>query len=596
MIAAALASAAPAAAQTTGLVPLTDLGPGTYQGFQGGLYPGGANEPPLAHAHAAFRRALEIVPRDAAGSPDPAGFIVMIAVGMSNTTHEFAVFERLEDADLDRNARVVLMDTALGGQDATTIADPNAAYWTVMARRLQAMGLTAAQVQTAWLKEAQAAPPNNFPLHAQSLRDDLERIVQNLHERFPNLKLCYVSSRTYGGYATGTLNPEPQAYESGFSVKWLVEDQIGGDPDLNHGQVPGPVRAPVLLWGPYLWADGINPRSDGLTWLRSDFEGDGTHTSPAGEAKVAALLSAFFDAEPTAAPWWPRVWADAALAASDALKDAHVASSSPSSNFGGSPQLLAQGGALPAVIHAGFDVSGLPRPAALVKLSLRVVQSGGGRVAEVADTSWQETTITWANAPPAGAPLVEMPQSSRDGTIAADVTGAVNGDADGLVSFALTTSTAGALTYHSREAGQPPRLAAAVPCASASGDGDLDGRPDLCDCAPGDASLVAPPDEVTGLHWIDAGRLAWDALAPRSGSGTRYDVLRGDLAEAGMTGTGPADVCLADDVPAAELADPSPDPAPASGRFYLVRGDGGCGTGRWRTSSAGRDRATAACF
>lgn len=37
-----------------------------------------------------------------------------------------------------------------------------------------------------------------------------------------------MSSRTYGGYATTELNPEPYAYQSGFSVKWLVQDQLEG--------------------------------------------------------------------------------------------------------------------------------------------------------------------------------------------------------------------------------------------------------------------------------------------------------------------------------------------------------------------------------
>lgn len=295
-----------APAQTTGLVPINDLGAGLYRDtWQGGLYPGGRNAPPAAHASAARQFASQVVPRDASGAPDPQGFIVMIAVGMSNTTHEFAVFERNEDANPNRNARVVLMDTALGGQTAAIIADPSASYWTTMAQRLAAMNLSSAQVQVAWLKEADAHPANDFPLHAVTLRDELELIANNLHDKFPNLRLCYVSSRTYGGYAAqGSLNPEPQAYESGFAVKWLIEDQIAGDAGLSYGQLPGPVRSPLLLWGPYLWADGTSPRSDGLVWTLDDFEADKTHPSPSGEQKVAGLLSGFFGAAPSAAPWW----------------------------------------------------------------------------------------------------------------------------------------------------------------------------------------------------------------------------------------------------------------------------------------------------
>jgi hypothetical protein len=121
--------------------------------------------------------------------------------------------------------------------------------------------------------------------------------------KFPNCLLVYCSSRTYGGYATTSLNPEPFAYESGFSVKWLIEKQITGDPSLEcTGNNP---KAPWLSWGPYLWADGIIPRSDGLVWLQTDFRSDdGTHPSAAGQKKVAELLLNFFTTDATAKNWF----------------------------------------------------------------------------------------------------------------------------------------------------------------------------------------------------------------------------------------------------------------------------------------------------
>ncbi len=57
------------------------------------------------------------------------------------------------------------------------------------------------------------------------------------------------------------------------------------------------------MWGPYLWADGMRPRLDGLTWARADFEGDGTHPSQAGERKVGTLLLNYFPASPYASCW-----------------------------------------------------------------------------------------------------------------------------------------------------------------------------------------------------------------------------------------------------------------------------------------------------
>lgn len=590
-----VALSAPAAAQT-GLVPLNDLGTGRYQGFQGGLYPGGVNAPPAAHEAAALAMASQIVPRNAAGAPDPQGLIGMIAVGMSNTTHEFGAFERNADADRNRNARVVLVDTALGGQTAALISNPSASYWVTMLQRLTAMGLTAAQVQVAWLKEADAQPPDNFPVHAQTLRDELELVVNNLHDKFPNLRICYLSSRIYGGYAApGTLNPEPQAYESGFSAKWLIGDQIDGDTGLNYGQLPGPVRAPLLLWGPYLWADGTTPRSDGLIWVISDLEADHTHPSPSGEQKVAALLARFFAAEPTAAGWWPAQRTDAALVALDAVKDAHVAAANPGKNFGSAVTLLEQGTSSPINDYLGFDVHTVPRPYLLAKLSARVLDGGGGRVSLVADTTWGEGTISYANAPAIGSALQDMPQSSRDGTIGARVTSAVNADADGLLSFALTTTVTNQLSYHSKEDLQPPRLVAVVPCTNAP-DGDGDGRTDLCDCEPANSSIYAPPPEVEGLHWESPTMLAWSSLAPATGTGIRYDVVAGSLDEVAMLGSGgPNDVCLVNDGSVATAADTTGNPQPGHGVFFLVRGDDACGKGRYETTSDLRDRATPAC-
>src|SRR5262249_53117218 len=198
--------------------------------------------------------------------------------------------------------------------------------------------------------------------------------------------------------------------------------------------------------------------------------------------------------------------------------------------------------------------------------------------------------------PPAvGSALVDMPSSSRDGTISARVTNAVNADADGLLSFALTTTINGQLSYHSKEDLQPPRLVAVVPCSNAP-DGDGDGRTDLCDCEPADASIYAPPPEVSELHWESPTMLAWSSLAAATGSGIRYDVVSGSLDEVAMLGSGgPGDVCLVDNGSATTATDTTGTPQPGHGVFFLVRGDDACGKGRYETTSDLRDRATTAC-
>ncbi|HYC77215.1 MAG TPA: hypothetical protein VEI02_06255 [Planctomycetota bacterium] len=293
---------------SVGLTPLNDLGTGTYQGFVGGLYPGGANVAPPTHAAAGAALAATIVPRLADGSPAPpaapGGRIVLVALGMSNATQEFSTFVQTSNADVHRAPPVRVVDAAQGGIHAGLMADPMHPYWNVVSTRLAQAGVTESQVQAVWIKNAHASPTLGFPAHATALKDDLRAIVQNARLKFPNLRLAFLSSRTYGGYAAGALNPEPYAYESGFAVKWLIEDQIAGDPALNFDPSAGPVVAPWLAWGPYLWADGLVPRSDGLTWECRDFAADGVHPAPLGRFEVAERLHAFFHSEPTAAPWY----------------------------------------------------------------------------------------------------------------------------------------------------------------------------------------------------------------------------------------------------------------------------------------------------
>lgn len=297
---------------TSKLKPLPELGTGKYQGFEGGLYLGGKNERPKEHDDAGLALAKAVVPLGPDGKPAANGKVVMLSVGMSNTTQEFSAFKRIADADKDKHPDLVLVDGAQGGMTAFRIKDANdkaggTKYWDVVDQRLKAAGVTREQVQAAWIKQADAGPTQGFPKYAETLRDELRQIVQLMHRRFPNLKLVYLSSRTYGGYATTGLNPEPYAYESGLSVKWLVEEQIKGGKELNFDPKKGDVKAPWLSWGPYLWANGTTKNADGLAYEPSDFtDRDGTHPSPAGQRKVAEHMLKFFKADPTARTWFVR--------------------------------------------------------------------------------------------------------------------------------------------------------------------------------------------------------------------------------------------------------------------------------------------------
>jgi hypothetical protein len=299
----------PAPAPWTGhLTPLTELGSNTYKGEDGGLYGGGRNAPPPMHAGAAQKEAARIQPLDGEGKPSKAGKIGLLSVGMSNTTMEFSRFEAEAEQDAAKAASLVIVDGAQGGQTATVWANAAARPWAEVANRLSRAGVTTQQVQVVWIKQAEAGPARlgEFPAHAQTLKTHLVTVLSLLKEKFPNLRIAYLSSRIYAGYATTPLNPEPYAYESAFAVRWLIQDQLAGKPALNYDPARGEVKSPLLLWGPYLWADGMTPRqSDGLVWQAKDLAGDGTHpNAPSGRDKVAQMLLQFFKTDPTAQVWF----------------------------------------------------------------------------------------------------------------------------------------------------------------------------------------------------------------------------------------------------------------------------------------------------
>ena len=291
--------------ESTGMVPLPDLGTGKYHGEEGGLYPGGSNVPPPAHLKEGVKLAHEIVPLNAQGQRSADGKIVLLSIGMSNTTMEFQTFQRLAASQTNLNPRVVLVDGAQGGQVAAITANAKSNFWKVVDERLTAAGVTASQVQVAWIKQASPQPSQPFPIEVKKLQEYLADTLHNAKDRFPNLRIAYLSNRIYAGYAEVPLNPEPHAYETAFADKWVIADQIAGKPELNCDPGHGAVRSPWIAWGPYLWADGVKGRKqDSLVWQREDLLEDGTHPSPSGREKVAKLLLDFLKNDPTSRQWF----------------------------------------------------------------------------------------------------------------------------------------------------------------------------------------------------------------------------------------------------------------------------------------------------
>ncbi len=290
---------------SVGLTPLNDLLSGTYKGEPGGLYPFRTNTHP--NYSAGLTIAHGIGPRNATtGAPDPNGRYAFVSIGMSNTTIEFSAFKPMAEREPGKHPRLAIVDGAQGGQTAAiwSSAPLTAAPWSVLDARLTQAGITAQQVAVVWLKEADANPTSGWPTYAQTLRNEIVVMLHLLRQHFPNLQIAYLSSRIYAGYASSTLNPEPYAYESALSVRWVIEEQMRGSL-LNYDSKAGPVTSPWVAWGPYLWTDGTKARGDGLTWSCGDVRSsDGTHPSDSGAQKVADALLDFIRTDATARSWF----------------------------------------------------------------------------------------------------------------------------------------------------------------------------------------------------------------------------------------------------------------------------------------------------
>ncbi len=288
---------------SVGLIPLIDLGTGTYKGQEGGLYAGGTNVPPPQHLSAGEKIAAKIVPLDATGAPAANGKIVLLSIGFSNPNIEFPALQKRLPDDHEINPGLVTVNGCVGSQAAHMIADPNANYWKIVDQRIASAGVTGAQVEAVWLKEVNPGA-NPWETEQKRLHDDYIAILHNLHNRFPNLKTAYLTSRSYGGYTEHGGSPEPAAYETGFAVKAVVNDQIAGKPDLNYDPAKGAVVSPWVEWGPYIWTDGVKGRKDGFVYLREDLREDGLHPSEKGAAKISAIMLKFFKTDPATRTWF----------------------------------------------------------------------------------------------------------------------------------------------------------------------------------------------------------------------------------------------------------------------------------------------------
>jgi len=139
--------------------------------------------------------------------------------------------------------------------------------------------------------------------------------------------------------------------------------------------------------------------------------------------------------------------APAAAATFDAAADTYVDASAPNTNYGTQTTLRTDNS--PVIrSYLRFTLSGAVAGSAILQFYAETGSSRGVEVRAVADTTWGETTTTYANAPAVGALLASTGPFSAGTWHTLDVSAAVTGD--GPVSFALVNLNDTAVRFTSR--------------------------------------------------------------------------------------------------------------------------------------------------
>lgn len=140
--------------------------------------------------------------------------------------------------------------------------------------------------------------------------------------------------------------------------------------------------------------------------------------------------------------------------------DATIRQTSPTRNFGSRTSLEVDGSS-PKDTLMRFDVSGIGG-ASVASAVLRVYVTDrspvGGNFFLVNDTSWNEGTVTWQNAPSAGASLGSLGSVVSGTWYEVDVIAAVSGD--GPLSVRVSSTNGNGADYASKEhnSGNAPQL------------------------------------------------------------------------------------------------------------------------------------------
>jgi VCBS repeat-containing protein len=225
---------------------------------------------------------------------------------------------------------------------------------------------------------------------------------------------------------------------------------LGNDTDVDNDPLQATLVTPATNGNVTLNADGS------FTYTpNAGFTGDDGFTYRAGDASAqsAETMVAIHVAD---GPVLPLTFAP--------IADALVRSSRPTTNYGGTNELRLKTDATTYRSYLKFDLSGLGAvEQATLRLYVIDASPVGGSIHAVSNdysgsgTPWEESGITWDNAPAITAPaLSSLANVSINTWVEFDVTAAINGN--GIHSFGMQSASTNSVRYSTKEGANPPEL------------------------------------------------------------------------------------------------------------------------------------------
>jgi len=290
-------------------IPLNDLGKGTYMGYTGGLYPGGANTPPVKYSFDLMQISKTIVPLDTFGKASDNGKIVFISLGASIGGKNMKAMVKKTAGNPVTNPKLLLYNCNEGGKYSalSNIANPNDSYWEHVSEVIESQKSSYKQVQVVYLETDDGIVTKLFPDRPNQVKNKIEASARTIKQKFVNAKVLYLlgRTRTFNDASNNATpwNTEPSPYYFGWACKWAIEDQINGVPGTEY---KGTNKvAPVMTWGFYQWADSLPRTTDSFYWRWSETK-DGLHSNDAGEDTLATRFQNFLLTNSNSKLWYAK--------------------------------------------------------------------------------------------------------------------------------------------------------------------------------------------------------------------------------------------------------------------------------------------------